>query len=82
MSSQKSKKSTKLKTNTIIKGNCIESMRAMPKKSVDLIFADPPYNLQLKGDLHRPDSSRLMLLMIIGINLKALKPMISLRVNG
>jgi len=62
MSSQKSNKSTaskaKLKTNRIIQGNCIESMRALPKKSIDMIFADPPYNLQLKGDLHRPDSSK------------------------
>ncbi len=32
-------------------------MRAMPKASVDCIFADPPYNLQLNGDLHRPDNS-------------------------
>jgi DNA modification methylase len=28
------------------------------RQSVDLIFADPPYNLQLKGDLHRPDNSK------------------------
>jgi len=33
-------------------------MNALPEGSVDLIFADPPYNLQLKGDLHRPDNSR------------------------
>ena len=32
-------------------------MNALPEGSVDLIFADPPYNLQLKGDLHRPDNS-------------------------
>jgi modification methylase len=42
----------------ILAGDCIEVMRALPEASVDLIFADPPYNLQLKGDLHRPDNSR------------------------
>ncbi len=58
MSSQKSKKSTALETNKIYKGDCIKTMRGLPKKSVDLIFADPPYNLQLNGDLHRPDNSK------------------------
>jgi modification methylase len=33
-------------------------MRGLPENSVDLIFADPPYNLQLGGDLHRPDNSK------------------------
>jgi modification methylase len=42
----------------ILKGDCIEVMRGLPEASVDLIFADPPYNLQLKGELHRPDNSR------------------------
>ena len=41
----------------IIRGDCIHEMQALPEASVDLIFADPPYNLQLKGDLHRPDNS-------------------------
>lgn len=48
----------KLKTNTIIHGNCVAAMNQMPEKSVDLIFADPPYNLQLGGELMRPDNSR------------------------
>nr|AAA18913.1 adenine methyltransferase [Caulobacter vibrioides NA1000] len=43
---------------TIIHGDCIEQMNALPEKSVDLIFADPPYNLQLGGDLLRPDNSK------------------------
>ena len=43
---------------TIILGDCIEQMNALPEKSVDLIFADPPYNLQLGGDLLRPDAIR------------------------
>ncbi|MCB1531277.1 MAG: site-specific DNA-methyltransferase [Alphaproteobacteria bacterium] len=44
--------------NKILNGNCAELMRAMPKESVDCIFADPPYNLQLGGDLHRPNNSK------------------------
>ncbi|MEM6938918.1 MAG: site-specific DNA-methyltransferase [Pseudomonadota bacterium] len=47
-----------LPANTILAGDCIEVMAALPAASVDLIFADPPYNLQLKGDLRRPDNSR------------------------
>ncbi len=46
-----------LPLNQIIDGDCIEVMNSLPAGSVDLIFADPPYNLQLKGDLHRPDNS-------------------------
>lgn len=44
--------------NKIIRGDCIELMKSMPEGSVDAIFADPPYNLQLSGDLHRPNNSR------------------------
>ena len=43
---------------TIIQGDCIEQLNKLPEKSVDLIFADPPYNLQLGGDLLRPDNSK------------------------
>lgn len=46
-----------LPLNTILAGDCIEVMNGLPEASVDLIFADPPYNLQLKGDLHRPNNS-------------------------
>ncbi len=42
----------------IIIGDCIEEMARLPEKSVDLVFADPPYNLQLGGDLTRPDNSK------------------------
>lgn len=41
----------------ILAGDCIEAMRSLPAASVDLVFADPPYNLQLGGDLNRPDGS-------------------------
>ncbi len=47
-----------LPLDKIIAGDCIEVMNSLPKGSVDLIFADPPYNLQLKGQLHRPDNSK------------------------
>ncbi|SDL17296.1 site-specific DNA-methyltransferase [Paracoccus chinensis] len=51
-------RSQTLPLNSILAGDCIEVMNALPEASVDLIFADPPYNLQLRGDLHRPDNSR------------------------
>lgn len=54
----KTKGAMALPLNTIIDGDCIQVMNSLPEASVDLIFADPPYNLQLKGDLHRPDNSR------------------------
>jgi modification methylase len=41
----------------ILTGDCIEAMRTIPDASVDMVFADPPYNLQLGGDLSRPDGS-------------------------
>jgi modification methylase len=47
-----------LPLNQILAGDCVAAMRSLPAASVDLIFADPPYNLQLKGELHRPDNSR------------------------
>jgi len=47
-----------MKTDTIIQGNCVDVLASLPDKSVDLVFADPPYNLQLSGDLTRPDQSR------------------------
>lgn len=47
-----------LDLDVILPGDCIEVMNSLPEGSVDLIFADPPYNLQLRGDLRRPDNSR------------------------
>lgn len=47
-----------LPLDTIIKGDCISALEALPAGSVDAIFADPPYNLQLEGALHRPDQSK------------------------
>jgi len=47
-----------LPLNSVILGDCIEVMNSLPPKSVDLIFADPPYNLQLNRDLWRPDNTK------------------------
>src|SRR5258706_14524787 len=44
--------------DTIIEGDCLEALKGLPDRSVDMVFADPPYNLQLGGDLLRPDNSK------------------------
>ncbi|HTV67401.1 MAG TPA: site-specific DNA-methyltransferase [Rhizobiaceae bacterium] len=44
--------------DSILKGDCVASLEKLPEKSIDVVFADPPYNLQLEGDLHRPDQSK------------------------
>jgi modification methylase len=49
---------TSLPLNQILNGNCIEMLKALPEQSVDLVFADPPYNLQLQSELFRPDMSK------------------------
>ena len=41
----------------ILDGDCVQRLRELPDASIDLVFADPPYNLQLGGDLNRPDGS-------------------------
>ena len=48
---------TKKVLNTIINDDCIKIMNQMEENSVDLIFADPPYNLQLGDALTRPDNT-------------------------
>jgi len=49
---------TSAETGRILIGDCVAEMAAMPAASIDLAFADPPYNLQLQGDLKRPDDSK------------------------
>ena len=44
--------------NVIMNGDCIEQIAALPDGCVDVVFADPPYNLQLAGELTRPNNSR------------------------
>ncbi|MDR2709668.1 MAG: site-specific DNA-methyltransferase [Elusimicrobiota bacterium] len=47
-----------IKMNHIYHGDCIEILKSFPSKSVDLIFADPPYNMQLKKELYRPNNTK------------------------
>jgi modification methylase len=48
---------TPLPLDEVIVGDCIAALERLPPGSVDMVFADPPYNLQLEGTLVRPDSS-------------------------
>ena len=43
---------------SILVGDCVAALATLPAETADLVFADPPYNLQLQGDLKRPDDSR------------------------
>ena len=45
------------KKNSILQGDSLKLLKKIPNKSIDLIFADPPYNLQLKDTLYRPDQT-------------------------
>lgn len=47
-----------LELNKLHQGDCIELLKNIPDNSVDLIFADPPYNLQLNGELYRPNQTK------------------------
>src|SRR5260221_11233826 len=49
---------TPLERDQVMVGDCVELMNGLKEGSVDLVFADPPYNLQLAGDLLRPNNSR------------------------
>ena len=51
-------KTSELPLNQILKGDCIDVLKTLPDNSVDMVFADPPYNMQLGGELHRPDQSK------------------------
>jgi modification methylase len=47
-----------LPLNQILHGDCIEILKSLPENSVDCVFADPPYNLQLRNDLYRPNRTK------------------------
>ena len=47
-----------IETDVVLTGDCLEVLQRLPDRCVDLVFADPPYNLQLGGDLLRPDNSK------------------------
>ena len=44
--------------NKIINGDCLKELKKIPGNSFDLVFADPPYNMQIGAKLTRPDASR------------------------
>jgi len=50
--------SPRLPLGQILIGDCVEHLNALPPESIDLIFADPPYNLQLQNELRRPNNTR------------------------
>ena len=52
--------------NRVLVGDCLAELKKIPAGSVDLVFADPPYNLQLAGDLTRPTKARSMRSTTIG----------------
>jgi modification methylase len=60
MTTEKIKKAVKtdLPVDQILQGDCIDVLNSLPEKSIDLIFADPPYNLQLQNDLYRPNMTK------------------------
>ncbi|MBP7693950.1 MAG: site-specific DNA-methyltransferase [Anaerolineales bacterium] len=47
-----------LPVDQVLAGDCVQSLLALPEKSVDVVFADPPYNLQLQSDLWRPNMTK------------------------
>jgi DNA modification methylase len=47
-----------MELNTIIQGDCIDELKKIPGNSIDLIFADPPYNMQLENELYRPNNTK------------------------
>jgi modification methylase len=53
----KAAEASALPVDQVLVGDCIAELGKLPAGSVDLVFADPPYNLQLGGDLRRPDDS-------------------------
>lgn len=48
----------KLPLDRLLHGDCINLLATLPESSVDLVFADPPYNLQLRNDLYRPNHTK------------------------
>ena len=52
-----SRRKKNLVANRLLVGDCLEQLASLPDASVDLVFADPPYNLQLEKDLLRPNNT-------------------------
>ncbi len=58
MAQRRKAKRSPLTVNRVLLGDCLEVLRGLPEESVDLVFADPPYNLQLDRELLRPNNTR------------------------
>ena len=54
---QRRRQRASLRVDHVIEGDCLTELSRLPASSVDLVFADPPYNLQLDGDLLRPNNT-------------------------
>ena len=52
------KQAVSVETDRILEDDCVSAMGSLPDACIDMIFADPPYNLQLGGDLYRPEGSQ------------------------
>jgi len=59
--------------NKLINGDSLEELKKIPDETFNLVFADPPYNLQLKSELTRPDSSKVSAVNDKWDNLKILR---------
>lgn len=44
--------------DTIIEGDCLDILPTIPSESVDLVFADPPYNMRVEGSINRPEGGQ------------------------
>ena len=62
-------------SNKIINGDCLKELKKIPEKTFDLVFADPPYNMQIGQKLTRQTLVRFMELVITGTSLKVLDTM-------
>lgn len=56
--SMRGEKPVEVETGRILEDDCVSAMASLPDSCIDMIFADPPYNLQLGGDLYRPEGSQ------------------------
>ena len=68
--------------NKIINGDSLKELKKIPDETFDLVFADPPYNLQLKNKLTRPDRSEVNAVNDNGINLEALRNTMISHISG
>jgi modification methylase len=68
--------------NKIINGDSLEELKKIPSETFDLIFADPPYNLQLKSELTRPDRSKVSAVNDKWDQFEILKNMMTSLING